>query len=95
MNSFVGWLKVVLVVAVLALLAGGVSFHRVQGWRGRQAVESNLKAATKFKANQIADWRTGQRGVYSSQTRGEMVHLWCVVLAPALASWTPCESERL
>jgi len=45
MNSFPGWLKVVLAVAVLASLAGGVSFHRVQEQRVRKDAESNLKAS--------------------------------------------------
>ena len=41
MNSFPGWLEVVLVVAVLALLAGGVSLNHVQEWRVRQNVENH------------------------------------------------------
>ncbi len=36
MNSFPGWLKAVLVVAILALLAGGVFLYRVQKRRVRQ-----------------------------------------------------------
>ena len=48
MNSFPGWLKAVLVVAVLALLAGGVSLNRVQEWRVRQNVESRLKTITEL-----------------------------------------------
>jgi hypothetical protein len=60
MNSFPGWLKAVLVVAVLALLAGGVSLNRVQEWRVRQNVESRLKTITGLKANPIADRWNGQ-----------------------------------
>ncbi len=60
MNSFPGGLKAVLVVAVLALLAGGVTFNRVQEWRVRQDVGSRLKIIAELKANPIADWRTGQ-----------------------------------
>jgi len=60
MNSFPGWLKAVLVVAVLALLAGGVTLNRVQERRVHQDVESCLKTVAELKANQIADWRAGQ-----------------------------------
>jgi hypothetical protein len=41
MNSFSDWLKVVLAVVVLALLAEGISFHRVQERRVRQNVENH------------------------------------------------------
>ena len=60
MNSFPSGLEVVLVVAVLALLAGGVSFNRVQERRVRQDVGSRLKIIAELKANPIAHWRTGQ-----------------------------------
>ena len=53
MNSFPGWLKVVLAVAVLASLAGGVSFHRVQEQRVRKDAESNLKAIAELKAGRF------------------------------------------
>jgi PAS domain S-box-containing protein len=62
MNAFPGWLKAVLAVVVLALLAGGVSFYRIQERRMRQDIESNLQAVTELKATQIADWRAGQVG---------------------------------
>ena len=58
MNSFLGWLKVVLVAAALALLAGGVSFHRVQGQRVRDDVETQLKAV---KDGGIVIFRNGPR----------------------------------
>ena len=60
MNSFPGWLKAVLVVAVLALLTGGVFLNRVQERRGRQDVENHLKTVTDLMGNQIVDWRAGQ-----------------------------------
>jgi hypothetical protein len=60
MNSFPNWLKAVLVVAVLALLAGGVTLNRVQEWRVHQDVESGLKTITGLKANPIADRWNGQ-----------------------------------
>ena len=53
MNSFPDWLKVVLAVVVLALQAGGVSFHRVQEQRVRKDAESNLKAIAELKAGQF------------------------------------------
>jgi hypothetical protein len=60
MNSFPGWLKAVLVVAILALLTGGVSLNRVQERRVRQDVENRLKTITDLMANRIADWRADQ-----------------------------------
>jgi len=53
MNSFSGWLKVVLVVVVLALPARGVSFHRVQKRLVRQAVENHLKTIAEFRFTTI------------------------------------------
>jgi uncharacterized protein HemX len=58
MNSFLSGLKVVLVAAALALLAGGVYFHRVQGRRVRQDVETQLKA---MKDGGTALFRNGPR----------------------------------
>jgi len=60
MNSFPGWLKAVLVVAVLALLAGGVILNRVQERRVGRDVGNRLKTVAELEANQIADWRAGQ-----------------------------------
>jgi hypothetical protein len=60
MNSFPGWLKAVLVVAVLALLAGGVPLNRVPERRMHQDVESRLKTITGLKANPITDRWNGQ-----------------------------------
>ena len=57
MNSFPGWLKAVLAVVVLALLAGGFSFYRAQERRVRQDVESDLRSIAELKANQITSWR--------------------------------------
>jgi hypothetical protein len=53
MNSFPDWLKVVLAVVVLALLAGSVFFHRVRQRLVRQDAESNLKAIAKLKASRF------------------------------------------
>jgi PAS domain S-box-containing protein len=60
MNSFPSWLKTVLALAVLALLAGGLLFYHVQEQRVRQDVESNLKVITEFKVNEIVAWRADQ-----------------------------------
>ena len=57
MKSFPGWLKAVLAVAVLALLAGGVSFYRVQERHVSRDVEANLQSIAELKAKQIAAWR--------------------------------------
>lgn len=53
MNFFPVWLKAVLVVAVLALLTGGVFLNRVRERRVRQDVGSHLKTITDFKANRF------------------------------------------
>jgi hypothetical protein len=47
-NSFPKRLKVVLVVVVLALRAGGVSFHRVLKRPVRQAVENHFKTIAEL-----------------------------------------------
>jgi PAS domain S-box-containing protein len=62
MKSFPGWLKTILALVVLALLAGGVWFYQVQERRVRQDVETHLKIIAELKADQIAAWRANQLG---------------------------------
>jgi hypothetical protein len=59
MNSFPEWLKVVLAVAMLALLVWGVSFYLVGKRRGLRNAGNHFKIITALKANPIVRQRVG------------------------------------
>ncbi len=54
------WLIFVLVLALLAILVGGVLFYRYQERQQLQHVEAELTAIARLKANQVSDWRKDQ-----------------------------------
>jgi PAS domain S-box-containing protein len=54
------WIKLILVLALLTLLAGGTWFYRTQEQQLRGRVEQELVAITRLKVNQIAEWRANQ-----------------------------------
>ncbi len=55
--TFSRWIKAVLMLALLALVAGGAWFYRVQEQLMRHEAEENLSAIARLKADQIAAWR--------------------------------------
>ena len=54
---FSRWIKAVLILALLALVAGGAWFYRVQEQLMRHEAEKNLSAIARLKADEIAAWR--------------------------------------
>jgi PAS domain S-box-containing protein len=59
---FPRWLKVALVLSMLALVAGGAWFYRVQKQAMLYEAEENLNTIARLKANQIAAWRFERLG---------------------------------
>ncbi|MGA2787810.1 MAG: hypothetical protein ABSF60_09815 [Verrucomicrobiota bacterium] len=59
MNSFAEWLKVVLAVAMLALLVQEVFFYLVGKQRGFLNTRNHLEIIMALKANPVADQQTG------------------------------------
>jgi two-component system cell cycle sensor histidine kinase/response regulator CckA len=57
---FPRWIKVVLALALLAVIAGGLVFYRSQQHAMRRQVEADLSAIAQLKADRIADWRKNQ-----------------------------------
>jgi two-component system, cell cycle sensor histidine kinase and response regulator CckA len=55
--AFPRWMKTALVGTMLAILASGVWFYRVQEEQQRRQVEDQLTAIARIKAGQIAGWR--------------------------------------
>ncbi len=60
MNPFPWWMKTVLVLMVLLLLAGGAWFYRTQEKQMRLGAEQELQVVANLKVKQIADWRDDQ-----------------------------------
>jgi two-component system cell cycle sensor histidine kinase/response regulator CckA len=60
MIVFPSWIKISLVLALLALVVGGAWFYRIQEQTMRHEAEQNLTAIARLKADQIAAWRKGQ-----------------------------------
>ncbi len=58
MNSIPRWLIVAFGFAILALIAGGTWFYRVQQQLVREQADSRLQAVAELKTNQITDWRS-------------------------------------
>ncbi|MCG3198228.1 MAG: Adaptive-response sensory-kinase SasA [bacterium] len=56
-DQFPRWLALTWLIAMPALVAGGVSFYLVQEAIVRRDVESNLDAIAQLKVNQIVQWR--------------------------------------
>ena len=54
------WIKMVLALAVAALLLGGVAFYRDQEELMQRRVAEDLTAIARLKVNQIAAWRKDQ-----------------------------------
>jgi two-component system, cell cycle sensor histidine kinase and response regulator CckA len=61
-NAFLRWMKTVVPVALLALLAGGTWFYRVQEQTMRETVEMNLTETARLKTDQITAWREERLG---------------------------------
>ncbi|MHB8091437.1 MAG: GAF domain-containing protein [Syntrophales bacterium] len=59
-NIIPRWIKAILVLTSLALLAGAVWFYRVQERAVRRSVEQRLTSIAQLKADHIATWR-GER----------------------------------
>ena len=60
--AFPRWIKATLVIALLALLASGIWFYRIQEQTVRHKVEEDLSAIARLKADQITAWRKNQLG---------------------------------
>ena len=52
------WLKVIIGLTMMVLLAGGIWFYRGQERLIQHAVEAELQAIARLKIEQIANWRT-------------------------------------
>lgn len=59
---FPWWLLVIFAVGLLALLAGGIWFHRIQDQHLRARAEEDLAAVARLKVEQIAQWRAERLG---------------------------------
>jgi two-component system cell cycle sensor histidine kinase/response regulator CckA len=65
---FPRWLVAVLVVLVIAVIAGGYWFYRDQNQTARETAQEQLAAIAQLKVNQIMQWRAerlGDAGVIS------------------------------
>ncbi len=56
-NTIPRWIKAALGLALLALLAGGAWFYRVEDRAVQQSVEKRLVSIARLKADHIATWR--------------------------------------
>ena len=54
------WVKIILVVTLLAMLVGGAWFYRSQERVMQAKVQGDLLAVARLKANQISAWRKDQ-----------------------------------
>ena len=59
-SIFSKWIKVFLVLSIIAVLSGGAWFYRDQEQSIRKRIEEDLSAVARLKTDQIAAWRKDQ-----------------------------------